>query len=103
LSLARPLAVVATPWRIEWREVLRKLPWIKRWHGLTVYLAVNLIQVRNDMVMARYRSPTTSRREDMHMYWDDAVIFGLVTVAMMIAFLGGWIAFIVRDHRRKKH
>ena len=36
------------------------------------------------------------------MYLDDAVIFGLVTVAMMIAFMGGWIAFIVRD-RRKKH
>ncbi|WP_344701349.1 cytochrome c oxidase subunit CcoM [Halomonas cibimaris] len=35
------------------------------------------------------------------MYWDDAVIFGLVTVGMMITFMGGWIAFIVRDHRRK--
>ncbi len=37
------------------------------------------------------------------MYWDDAVIFGLVTVTMMITFLGGWVAFIVRDHRNKKH
>ncbi|WP_281274418.1 cytochrome c oxidase subunit CcoM [Halomonas nitroreducens] len=38
------------------------------------------------------------------MYWDDAVIFGLATVGMMIAFMGGWIAFIVRDHHRKgKH
>ncbi|WP_280549169.1 MULTISPECIES: cytochrome c oxidase subunit CcoM [unclassified Halomonas] len=36
------------------------------------------------------------------MYLDDAVIFGLVTVAMMIAFMGGWVAFIVRDHHRKK-
>lgn len=35
------------------------------------------------------------------MYWDDAVIFGLVTVAMMIAFMGGWIAFVVRDAKRK--
>lgn len=37
------------------------------------------------------------------MYMDDAVIFGLVTVGMMIAFMGGWVAFIVRDHRKKKH
>jgi len=37
------------------------------------------------------------------MYLDDAVIFGLVTVAMMIAFMGGWITFIVRGHRKKKH
>jgi hypothetical protein len=38
------------------------------------------------------------------MYWDDAVIFGLVTVAMMIAFMGGWIGFVIRDHNRnKKH
>lgn len=35
------------------------------------------------------------------MYWDDAVIFGLVTVAMMIAFLGGWVGFVILDHRRK--
>lgn len=38
------------------------------------------------------------------MYLDDAVIFGLVTVGLMIAFMGGWVAFIVHDHRRnKKH
>ncbi|WP_290908307.1 cytochrome c oxidase subunit CcoM [Halomonas sp.] len=37
------------------------------------------------------------------MFLDDAVIFGLVTVAMMIAFMGGWIAFIVRDSRKKRH
>ncbi|WP_276574346.1 MULTISPECIES: cytochrome c oxidase subunit CcoM [Halomonadaceae] len=36
------------------------------------------------------------------MYWDDAVVFGLVTVAMMIAFMGGWIGFVIRDHRRKR-
>lgn len=41
---------------------------------------------------------------DHTMYWDDAVIFGLATVGLMIAFMGGWIAFIVRDHHRKgKH
>ncbi|MFC7367728.1 MULTISPECIES: cytochrome c oxidase subunit CcoM [Vreelandella] len=34
------------------------------------------------------------------MYWDDAVIFGLVTVALMIAFMIGWVGFIVRDHLR---
>lgn len=51
-----------------------------------------------------YSSPITSGREDTTMYLDDAVIFGIVTVAMMIAFMGGWIAFIVRDHHRKnKH
>jgi len=37
------------------------------------------------------------------MYLDDVVIFGLVTVAMVIAFMGGWIGFIVRDSRKKKH
>ena len=26
------------------------------------------------------------------MYWDDAVIFGLVTVALMITFMIGWVA-----------
>lgn len=36
------------------------------------------------------------------MYWDDAVIFGLVTVAMMIAFIVGWIGFVIYDHRNKK-
>lgn len=35
------------------------------------------------------------------MYWDDAVIFGLVTVALMIAFMVGWVGFVVRDHLRK--
>ncbi|MFC3283711.1 cytochrome c oxidase subunit CcoM [Litchfieldella rifensis] len=35
------------------------------------------------------------------MYWDEAVIFGLVTVGLMVAFMGGWISFIVRDHKRK--
>ena len=35
------------------------------------------------------------------MYWDDAVIFGLVTVALMITFMIGWVAFVVRDHLRK--
>lgn len=38
------------------------------------------------------------------MYWDEAVIFGLATVALMIVFMGGWIAFVVHDHKRKgKH
>lgn len=51
-----------------------------------------------------YSGSNTSGREDTIMYLDDTVIFGLVTVAMMIAFMGGWIAFIVRDHHRKnKH
>lgn len=36
------------------------------------------------------------------MYWDDTIIFGLVTVALMIVFMIGWVAFIIRDHRRKK-
>lgn len=36
------------------------------------------------------------------MYMDDAVIFGLVTVGLMIAFLVGWVGFIVIDHRRNK-
>ena len=35
------------------------------------------------------------------MYWDDAVIFGLVTVALMITFMVGWVGFVVRDHLRK--
>ncbi|SHF62986.1 hypothetical protein SAMN02745148_03146 [Modicisalibacter ilicicola DSM 19980] len=35
------------------------------------------------------------------MYWDEAVIFGLVTVGMMIAFMGGFAAFIIRDQKRK--
>lgn len=36
------------------------------------------------------------------MYMDDAVIFGLVTVGLMIAFLVGWVGFIFYDHNRKK-
>ncbi|CAH1044345.1 MULTISPECIES: cytochrome c oxidase subunit CcoM [Halomonas] len=35
------------------------------------------------------------------MYWDDTVIFGLVTVALMIVFMIGWVGFVVRDHLRK--
>lgn len=35
------------------------------------------------------------------MYWDEAVIFGLVTIGLMVTFLGGWVAFIVRDHKRQ--
>ncbi|WP_276195492.1 cytochrome c oxidase subunit CcoM [Halomonas halocynthiae] len=31
---------------------------------------------------------------------DDAVIFGLVTVGLMITFLVGWVGFIVMDHRK---
>lgn len=36
------------------------------------------------------------------MYMDDAVIFGLVTVSLMIVFLVGWVGFIVFDHRKNK-
>ncbi|WP_281376006.1 cytochrome c oxidase subunit CcoM [Halomonas cerina] len=36
------------------------------------------------------------------MYLDDAVIFGLVTVGMMVAFMGGWVGFIIHDSRRKR-
>lgn len=35
------------------------------------------------------------------MYWDDAVIFGLVTVVLMIIFMLGWVGFVIRDHLRK--
>ncbi|WP_279629881.1 cytochrome c oxidase subunit CcoM [Vreelandella andesensis] len=35
------------------------------------------------------------------MYWDDTVIFGLVTIALMIVFMIGWVGFVVRDHLRK--
>ncbi|GEK46786.1 hypothetical protein PRZ61_12900 [Halomonas pacifica] len=35
------------------------------------------------------------------MYWDDAVIFGLVTVGLMISFLVGWVGFIIHDHKHK--
>ncbi|WP_283101568.1 MULTISPECIES: cytochrome c oxidase subunit CcoM [Halomonadaceae] len=34
------------------------------------------------------------------MYWDTAVIFGLVTVGLMLAFMGGWIGFVMLDHKR---
>ncbi|MFB9867763.1 cytochrome c oxidase subunit CcoM [Vreelandella sulfidaeris] len=36
------------------------------------------------------------------MYWDKTVIFGLVTVALMIAFMVGWIGFVVRGYMRKE-
>ncbi|MDR5898829.1 cytochrome c oxidase subunit CcoM [Halomonas vilamensis] len=36
------------------------------------------------------------------MYWDGTVIFGLITVGLMIVFMAGWIGFIVRDSKRKK-
>ena len=36
------------------------------------------------------------------MYWDDTIIFGLVTVSLMVVFMMGWVGFIIRDHRRKK-
>lgn len=35
------------------------------------------------------------------MYWDEAVIFGLATVALVIAFMVGWVGFVIRDHLRK--
>lgn len=35
------------------------------------------------------------------MYWDDAVIFALVAVVLAITFMGGFAAFIIRDHKRK--
>ncbi len=37
------------------------------------------------------------------MYLDDAVVFGLVTVGLMITFMGGWVGFVIRDSRKKKH
>lgn len=38
------------------------------------------------------------------MYWDDAVIFGLVTVGLMITFMAGWVGFVILDHKRNlKH
>lgn len=45
---------------------------------------------------------TPHRGGSKAMYWDDAVIFGLVTVGLMIAFMVGWVGFIIRDHRRKR-
>lgn len=35
------------------------------------------------------------------MYWDDTVVFGLATVALVIAFMVGWVGFVIRDHLRK--
>lgn len=35
------------------------------------------------------------------MYWDDTVIFSLVTVALLILFMLGWVGFVIRDHLRK--
>lgn len=62
------------------------------------------MQVTFPPVPTGYSASITSGREDTIMYLDDTVIFGLVTVALMIAFMGGWVAFIVRDHHRKnKH
>ncbi|MBD3897506.1 hypothetical protein IEI94_16750 [Halomonas sp. ML-15] len=34
------------------------------------------------------------------MYWDDAVIFGLVTVGLVVAFMAGWVGFVIHDHKR---
>lgn len=34
------------------------------------------------------------------MYCDDAVIFSLAAVGLLIAFMGGFVAFVIRDHRR---
>jgi|TARA_B100000678_G_C17815264_1_gene344741 hypothetical protein len=46
---------------------------------------------------------STQRQEDSAMYVDNAVIFGLGAVALSVAFMAGWIAFIIRDaHRRKR-
>lgn len=36
------------------------------------------------------------------MFLDEVVIFGLVTVGLMIAFLVGWVGFIIFDHRKDK-
>ena len=35
------------------------------------------------------------------MYLDDTIIFGLATVALVIAFMVGWVGFVIRDHLRK--
>jgi hypothetical protein len=35
------------------------------------------------------------------MYWDDTIVFGLGTVALVIAFMVGWVGFVIRDHLRK--
>ncbi len=76
----------------------------QRFSGDPAWSRAKLMQVSFPLRSSGYSSPNTSGREDTTMYLDDAVIFGLVTVAMMVAFMGGWIAFIVRDHHRKnKH
>ncbi|WP_280522550.1 cytochrome c oxidase subunit CcoM [Modicisalibacter xianhensis] len=36
------------------------------------------------------------------MYWDEAVVFGLVTVGLLVAFMGGLLAFVVHDNKRSK-
>lgn len=36
------------------------------------------------------------------MYLDDTVVFGLVTVGLMITFMGGWVGFVIRDSRKNK-
>ncbi|MEC9482424.1 MAG: cytochrome c oxidase subunit CcoM [Halomonas sp.] len=36
------------------------------------------------------------------MYWDEAVIFGLATVGLLIAFMGGFLAFVMHDNRCSK-
>jgi len=61
------------------------------------------MQVSFLLLPTGYSAFKTSGWEDITMYLDDAVIFGLVTVAMMITFMGGWIAFIVRDRHRNNH
>ncbi|PMR82838.1 cytochrome c oxidase subunit CcoM [Halomonas urumqiensis] len=78
-----------------------KLTWIKLAGGSMSHPPQDLMQVRFHVQGSRYSPSNRSRREDATMYWDDAVIFGLVTVAMMIAFLAGWVGFIIRDHRKK--
>ncbi|MHB0774014.1 cytochrome c oxidase subunit CcoM [Halomonas sp. WWR20] len=34
------------------------------------------------------------------MYWDDAVIFGLGAVGLLIAFMGGLGWLVIRDSKR---
>lgn len=36
------------------------------------------------------------------MYMDNVVLFGLVGVASVVVFMGGWIGFVIRDHQRTK-
>jgi hypothetical protein len=36
------------------------------------------------------------------MYWDEAVVFGLVTVGLLLAFMGGIFAFVAHDNKRSK-